>query len=185
MYCREDGTPYYIGKGKGNRINDPNHTMNLPLVERRKYLKTNLTEEESFNHEVYMIHVLGRKDTGTGILRNLTDGGDGCTGNIVSVETREKLSKLKKGKKFSEEHKNNISKSLTGLKRPEEFKNKLSKTLKKQYSLKERKPTFEGKKHSKESKEKISNSNKGRKVSEETRRRISEGVKRTLMNKNL
>lgn len=93
MYCREDGTPYYIGKGKGYRIHSThNHISGLPPVERRKYLKTNLTEEESFRHEMYMIHVLGRKDNGTGILRNLTDGGNGGTsGRIHSEETKEKM----------------------------------------------------------------------------------------------
>ena len=93
MYCREDGTPYYIGKGKGYRIHSRhNHKSGLPPVERRKYLKTNLTEEESFRHEMYMIHVLGRKDNGTGILRNLTDGGNGGTsGRIHSEETKEKM----------------------------------------------------------------------------------------------
>jgi hypothetical protein len=43
-------------------------------------LKRNLTEEEAFRHECYMIAVFGRKDIGTGILRNLTDGGDGVQG---------------------------------------------------------------------------------------------------------
>ena len=97
MYCREDGTPYYIGKGKGNRINNPDHNLNLPPVERRKYLKTNLTEEESFRHEMYMIHVLGRKDTGTGILRNLTNGGEGTSGFIPSTETKNIWSEQRKG----------------------------------------------------------------------------------------
>jgi|14BtaG_2_1085337.scaffolds.fasta_scaffold112533_1 hypothetical protein len=80
MYCREDGTPYYIGKGKGNRINHHCHGVTRPCIERRKYLKTNLTEEQSIRHEIYLIHVLGRKDNGTGILRNRTNGGEGVSG---------------------------------------------------------------------------------------------------------
>ena len=75
-YLREDGTPYYIGKGKGGRINYAyGHRINLPPKERRIFLKKNLTEEEALNHEEYIISVLGRKDLGTGILQNLSSGG--------------------------------------------------------------------------------------------------------------
>ena len=77
-YLREDGTPYYIGKGKGNRINDY-HTkfVKVPAEKKRLFLKQNLTEEEAFNHEIYMISIFGRKDLGTGILINRSDGGLG------------------------------------------------------------------------------------------------------------
>ena len=51
-YLREDGTPYYIGKGKKDRIDNPLHnSIHLPPKERRLYLKQNLTEEEAFKHE--------------------------------------------------------------------------------------------------------------------------------------
>jgi len=95
MYCREDGTPYYIGKGKGERIHKPTHSVNLPVEERRKFLKTGLSEEESFRHEKYMIFVLGRKNIGTGILRNLTDGGEGCSGVVKSEELLQELKNRK------------------------------------------------------------------------------------------
>ena len=91
-YLREDGTPYYIGKGKGKRINNPLHnSIHLPPRERRLFLKQNLTEEEAFKHEIYMISVFGRKDLGTGILRNMTNGGQGVSGRVVSEEQKEKM----------------------------------------------------------------------------------------------
>jgi hypothetical protein len=42
-YLREDGTPYYIGKGKAGRINNTLHTIHLPVKEERRiFLKKNL-----------------------------------------------------------------------------------------------------------------------------------------------
>ena len=43
-------------------------------------LKKNLSEWEAWRHEIYMISVFGRKDLGTGILRNRTNGGEGSSG---------------------------------------------------------------------------------------------------------
>lgn len=96
-YLREDGTPYYIGKGKDNRA-FKEHLVKVPPKDRILFLKTGLTEEEAFRHEIYMIAVLGRKDIGTGILWNFTDGGEGTTGRVTSTETKQKQSKAMKGR---------------------------------------------------------------------------------------
>jgi hypothetical protein len=115
-YLREDGTPYYIGKGKGNRAySNKNRKLKVPPKDRILLLKKDLPEEEAFRHEIYMIAVLGRKDLGTGILRNLTNGGEGTSGfrRPCSEETRAKISAAKKGMpvphSFSEETRAKIS----------------------------------------------------------------------------
>jgi hypothetical protein len=86
-YLREDGTPYYIGKGKGNRAYVKHWRSKVrggyftpPEKDRILILKNNLTEEQAYKHEMYMIKILGRKDLGTGILRNMSDGGKGGKG---------------------------------------------------------------------------------------------------------
>ncbi len=81
-YLREDRTPYYIGKGNGNRAyRKKRGQIHLPKDKSRIiFLKQNLTEEEAFKHEKYMIAVFGRKDLGTGILHNRTNGGEGTSG---------------------------------------------------------------------------------------------------------
>ena len=97
-YLREDKTPYYIGKGRGKRIYCKNRTIKAPKDKSRiLFLKKGLTEAEAFKHEVYMIFVLGRKDLGTGILRNRTNGGEGLSGAIRSEETRKKISVANSG----------------------------------------------------------------------------------------
>ena len=86
---KSDGTPYYVGKGRGKRVYDSSHNVKVPDDnDRIIFLKQNLTEEEAFNHEKYMIAVLGRKDLGTGILRNMSDGGEGHSN--PSPESRRK-----------------------------------------------------------------------------------------------
>ncbi|MCG7944906.1 MAG: hypothetical protein N0C84_01020, partial [Candidatus Thiodiazotropha taylori] len=75
---REDGTPYYIGKGCGDRAYRKGRDYKPP-VERIQILKENLTEDEALELEIELIAKFGRKDLGTGILRNKTDGGDGMS----------------------------------------------------------------------------------------------------------
>lgn len=100
-YLREDGTPYYIGKGSGKRIHNPSgKCVYLPRLDRRVYLKTNLTEEEALKHEVYMIAVLGRKDLAEGILHNRTDGGDTGGRQIRTTETIDKWRKKMTGQRW-------------------------------------------------------------------------------------
>jgi hypothetical protein len=99
-YLREDGTPYYIGKGQTNRMYYKCKIGDIrPPVDKTKiiFLKQNLTEEEAFKHEKYMISILGRKDLGNGILRNRTNGGDGVSGKIWSAEERKLKSQSYQG----------------------------------------------------------------------------------------
>jgi hypothetical protein len=134
-YLREDRTPYYIGKGCYKRAYRGNgKPCGVPKDKTRIiFLKKNITEEEAFKHEIYMISVFGRKDLGTGILYNRTDGGDGGSGHIVTNQTKEKLKLANTDKKHSEEskkkmsdaHKGRVYKSLT-----EEHKKKLSESNK-------------------------------------------------------
>jgi hypothetical protein len=118
-YLREDGTPYYIGKGKGNRAyKKGNRVFSPPPKNRIILLKQNLTEEEAFKHEIYMISVFDRKDLGTGILHNKTNGGDGVSGAKLpkTEEHKKKISNSHIGKKrnpFDDEWKKKIIKNLT------------------------------------------------------------------------
>jgi hypothetical protein len=108
-YLREDKTPYYIGKGKKNRAFDrKKHTTFVPSKNRILILKQNLTEEEAFRHEIYMIDVFGRKDLGNGILHNLTDGGEGGSGYSHTEENKEYIKQIQL-KRWNEEEKNKIT----------------------------------------------------------------------------
>ena len=81
------GTPYYIGKGTGNRRFEKHSSMptnrNFIIL-----MEDNLSELGSFALERRYIRWWGRKDLGTGILNNKTDGGDGVPGHLQTEETR-------------------------------------------------------------------------------------------------
>jgi hypothetical protein len=150
-YLREDRTPYYIGKGKGNRAHRRSKRDIKPPKDKSRiiFLKQNLTEKEAFRHEVYMIAVLGRKDLGTGILRNKTNGGEGTLGIVVTPEFRQKMSELTKGRKHTQEAKEKVSKANKG-----------------------KSPWNKGKSPPEEVKQKISQSNKNKQISPETREKL-------------
>ena len=95
-YLRENGTPYYIGKGTGNRINQKTfHTCTVPPKERRQKLWTNLTEEEACVIERDYIAYYGQARRG-GLLANLMKGdarfGAHRVGKKHSEETKAKMS---------------------------------------------------------------------------------------------
>jgi hypothetical protein len=113
-YLREDGTPYYIGRGKGGRAFDVTHRIKVPPKDRVLFLKQNLTYEEASRHEIYMIAVLGRRDLGTGILRNLTNGGEGRPGPKPQEEV-EKIRKANTGKVMPDGVRQKISKTKMGV----------------------------------------------------------------------
>lgn len=160
-YFDENNIPYYIGKGKGNRAWDKNHSVKIPTNDKIILLKKNISEEEAYRHEIYMIYVLGRKNKGTGILENKTDGGYSPPKFISHTEeTKNKM----RNRRHSEETKKKIGEKSKGRPCKEEVKIKLSQM-------------WSGRKLSENTKHKLSEAHRGKKLSEETKRKMSEAKK--------
>lgn len=142
------GTPFYIGKGTKTKKVHRRHTSEFErayvISHRNEYwnrivnkygheveiIADNLTEQEAFDKEAEFIKIHGRVNNGTGILCNMTDGGEGLSGGIVSPETVQKIlaTKRARGYKVSAETAKKISLANMGRKtiHSEETKRKIS-----------------------------------------------------------
>jgi hypothetical protein len=101
-----DFEPFYVGKGKGSRIDSHDKVKDTKTHKRAKIQKIkksglevikiklfeNLSESAAFDLEKSIISLIGRKDKNEGPLLNLTNGGEGSSGTLHSIETKEKRS---------------------------------------------------------------------------------------------
>jgi hypothetical protein len=157
--------PIYVGKGFNNRawhhlvskkrspfISRIKHIMSLgfnPIIA----LYAGLDEEFAFFLEEQLILHFGRKDLSNGTLLNLTNGGEGNSGRIISDREKELISSKKEGLSWEEMYgvenaklrrerlieRNKSRKGrqgtsgMSGKKHSEETKNKIRETLRKKY----------------------------------------------------
>ena len=123
QYLRSDGTPYYIGKGHGMRAYSKRHNIHLPKAnERIVMIEENMLETDAIAMEIELIAKYGRKDIGTGILRNLTNGGEGASGYVWTAEAREKHAAAQK--KHYEDPENRAKRAAAQKKRYEDPENR-------------------------------------------------------------
>jgi len=104
LWLREDGTPYYAGKGTEFRAYQKHHNRvgKCPPKD-RVILQEFLSEADAFEAEQFLILYYGRKDLGTGCLINMSDGGEGSAGYIPTEAAKQKNRAAHLGKKQSEE----------------------------------------------------------------------------------
>lgn len=182
QWLREDGSPYYIGIGNPRRpYTGKRRCGGPPPKERIVILHKGLEWEEACEIEKELIAFYGRKNSGTGILRNLTDGGEGIQGFRHTEESKIKISKATSGENhpmYGKKHKKESIGKMSGGNHymygntlSEKTKAKISEAL-----SGENHPMY-GKKHREETIEKISGENHhmyGKTHSEETKVKMSE-----------
>ena len=100
--------PFYIGKGKGDRVdshfkqsavksnshknNKIRKILSKKLFPEIVYISIGLTENQAFKLESNIINIIGRQQLNTGPLTNKTDGGEGATGRILKSKCRARIS---------------------------------------------------------------------------------------------
>jgi len=176
----EHGSPFYVGKGHGRRAYT--HLSGCQRQRREGYgslfyrklrkmlscgiqpeieiVMDMLTEDEAFAFERELIRCIGRRNLGKGPLCNLTDGGDGASGHVVSEEVRQRIREKHLGKTLSCEHRQRIGDAIRGREVSEETRRRIGDCRR-------------GKKHSKKTRQRLSQHFYGKKHSAETRAKMS------------
>jgi hypothetical protein len=165
--------PIYVGKGQGKRSHSHLNNRDKPHKKENKSFMGRLRkmkeigiepviqifncESEELAHlfEEEAIDKYGRIDLGKGSLFNHTNGGEGTSGRIASVETRQKMSIARKGKSPSPETRQKLSDANKGEKHLM-FGKSLSAAYRQKIS-----ETMKGKSRSPETRQKISDAQKG------------------------
>lgn len=137
----DTGKVFYVGIGSSKKRayckNGRNDYWNK-IVKKAGYqieiVKKDISREEACELEEILISEYGRVNNSTGCLCNMTDGGEGAPNVIVSLETRNKLSKANKGYKHTPEAILKIRKASLGRTHSKKTSNKRRKPVT-QFSL--------------------------------------------------
>jgi hypothetical protein len=114
QYLTENNTPYYIGKGSKNRINESHLPwITIPEPKYRNIINSNLSEKDAFDLELELIKFYGRKIDG-GILENIKlSRWVSQAGWTHSEETKKIISEKNTGKVRTQKQKENYKGTKT------------------------------------------------------------------------
>lgn len=135
VYLKEDGTPYYVGKGKNNRWKQKSHSVQVPSEERVIFPLKDVDEKTALLEEIKLIEKWGRLNNGTGILENKTDGGDTPPKQYKSLYTPYQRTPEIRKKSSNSSHR----KGRPGKQTPEEIERKRE-SMKKVWAERKRTP---------------------------------------------
>ncbi len=146
QYCDpKSEVPFYVGKGCGSRAykhlteckrlshgcfdgffyRKLRKMLSLDTPPIIKIVRDQLSEREALDFEVLEIKRIGRRNLNEGPLTNLTNGGEGVSGHIVSNQTKQQMRSRQLGKSPSVETRCRIREARLGAKHTEESKRRM------------------------------------------------------------
>jgi len=187
-----ENAPFYVGKGCGRRVDahvvqaQSNHKSHK-CAKIRKALSLGYDiitekvfeshdEQECFDLERSLIQQYGRRDLGTGVLTNVTDGGEGASGCLASPETRQKLSASHTGRPKSPETRQKLSDAKKGHTTSAATRQKISAAQKGRPVSEATRAANMGRTISPETRQKMSAAQKGRPKSPEHCQKLSDAA---------
>lgn len=123
LFCYPEGTPYYAGVGKGDRVRTVSRNRWANRIDSkiqksgRKTLRIIVefeTREEACVQECAWIRHYGRRYLGGGLLVNMTEGGEGTKGLVWTAAMRASVGNKLRGKSWSLERREAQSIALRG-----------------------------------------------------------------------
>jgi|688.fasta_scaffold158103_2 hypothetical protein len=193
--------PFYIGIGS-----DRNYSRSYTKKRRNQFwcnvakktefiveiILDDLSWEEACLKEIEFISLYGRRDIGTGILVNMTNGGEGALGIIPYKRTEYHLEKIKQinlGKPMMEETRIKLRSANIGKTASNETREKMSRSQRgkiiSKETLEKMSNSQRGRKLDKEHIEKIRLSKMGKKHSNETKKKMSDSQKGKTKNNKM
>ena len=88
-YIREDKTPYYIGMGHANRMNELHKNVKTPSKQFRNLIQQDMSEKSALDLERQLTKKYGLLRDGTGILENKIHGGHASPRGMLGKKQKE------------------------------------------------------------------------------------------------
>lgn len=183
---RENGIPFYVGMGKGDRWASHEKRAHFRRTHKDRLIaamqeraievpkvkvREGLTKREAFEVEVALIAAIGREPSGT--LINQTSGGDGVPG--LSAEVRRQMGEKARERLKGVNRPAEVIARITATKRAKAAADRAAKeaTLKSPQPKKPKQPY----RHSEDARRRIGEAAKGRPQTAEKSRKISEALR--------
>jgi len=142
-YRNDTSKIFYVGAGINKRAWNLGRRNSLTINIIKKIGKKGVIVKlfkmknwgETLKEEIRLIKKHGRRDNKTGILSNMTDGGEGTVGHIMSDKQKKLISKINKNRIYTKTERKNLSEKMKIVRAniPQETLDRISEKLRQRF----------------------------------------------------